>query len=807
MTTEIDWTLRESTGIREPGIDYTLRESTIKRDISEVDWSGGVNEIPAPVIIPSNAVVRERTAQGKPSVMETPDGERYFTPYSTPYRQGHRTYSGFLKAQAKGANLGPYSGDFKFDTVVHVEGGKAVARYSVSRFQRNKPEVPIDSLRIPIKTYTGKERLLTFNQAEKLSKANVTIQYKLAKRYGIIPADTSISEFAQSKNSLKKSISTSKAEVIPGYSQAVVQEKRQLEKYQQDLMSFEKQNFKTVDNVWVSRNDLKKLKSESPEIYKVLLSKGFNAANKGIERYNKSAVAVKVVDKSDPEIGTIKTIWRILTPWDEQQEHFADYMKKWPSRFKEGVLSTTRWSEQPTQSELKARYEDFNSQPMWAQLLYGSSGVIKDKDGKYIEVIFSEAKTGKTAVADTARKIAKTAVKERIDWKKITDAIDRGKVKSASDAARWSKVKEALKAGEEKESAARTRKLIGDAVKAVAKQKSKPRIDVYKPQVKEVSPVESRKIGDINKSIRQHFASLKTPVKTTTKAKPVFTLEMLYDIRELTQSETVNKIENVNKQIHQTKSETKTKTLRQLQEKLLTKLQTEVKTAVQTQVMTATELSLAVQTALLTETLTATETKTAIQEALQTALKTKVDSKTKPRLKRVVKVLIDKIPQIKQASTSKKIDSLKPVETFGTVKKLLPFKIPSKEYQKKAREAVKSSKSAIAWRQGELHGKDRWDVVTDPYGQSDYMIIMGRKPVGARIVRGPKSAYKTAQVIGNVPHSLKRETTIDQAGMFHTKIKPLGDRSKDLQITFHHDINITGRKNPRITPPIPRLPK
>ena len=127
-----------------------------------------------------------------------------------------------------------------------------------------------------------------------------------------------------------------------------------------------------------------------------------------------------------------------------------------------------------------------------------------------------------------------------------------------------------------------------------------------------------------------------------------------------------------------------------------------------------------------------------------------------------------------------------------------PFPKLSAKQQKKSRETIRTARSAIAWRQGQLHGKDRWDVVTNPYtSKENYHVIMGRRPVGAKLVKGPRSAYASAQMLDNVPNDLKRRVTINTPGLFSVALSPTGTRKIGLE--FHRDIDLGGKADVNIT--------
>jgi len=112
----------------------------------------------------------------------------------------------------------------------------------------------------------------------------------------------------------------------------------------------------------------------------------------------------------------------------------------------------------------------------------------------------------------------------------------------------------------------------------------------------------------------------------------------------------------------------------------------------------------------------------------------------------------------------------------------------NRQKDNKKRQDIKRAKGAIAWRQGQLHGKDRWDVITSPYTKDEnFIIILGRKPAGAILAKGPGSAKKTAQLIYG--SRLKTATLVNQPGIFSTLLEPTG--TKKIKLTFEKDVEIT----------------
>ena len=134
---------------------------------------------------------------------------------------------------------------------------------------------------------------------------------------------------------------------------------------------------------------------------------------------------------------------------------------------------------------------------------------------------------------------------------------------------------------------------------------------------------------------------------------------------------------------------------------------------------------------------------------------------------------------------------------------------------KKNRKTIADSKGAIAWRQGQLGGKDVWHTLMHPYeNESHYLTIIGRKPSNTTIVKGPGSAFETITLrYGKSPAS---KVTGD-IGFFDFFIEPKGVRKvnigfkPDPKMQTTGDITI-GRRTPRltgrakrITPKTPRL--
>jgi len=151
-----------------------------------------------------------------------------------------------------------------------------------------------------------------------------------------------------------------------------------------------------------------------------------------------------------------------------------------------------------------------------------------------------------------------------------------------------------------------------------------------------------------------------------------------------------------------------------------------------------------------------------------------------------------------------------PTPSLAPSPKPLPKPIikPRGGSDKEKRQIIKKSGGAIAWRQGELQGKDVWYVGMQPYSaEKDYVVVLGRKPAGANIVKGPGSAYQTVTLLKGSPPEKKVTGDI---GFFDFALEPKGSRK--IGISFRPDSkqettgDVTlGRKTPPITERPPRL--
>ena len=75
------------------------------------------------------------------------------------------------------------------------------------------------------------------------------------------------------------------------------------------------------------------------------------------------------------------------------------------------------------------------------------------------------------------------------------------------------------------------------------------------------------------------------------------------------------------------------------------------------------------------------------------------------------------------------------------------------------------------------------------------MVVTGKRPKGAKVVRGPRSAYKTAQYLYGM--NLSEEVKHD-IGLFVAILEPISGR-KGIKLSFEHDPEISGTATPDIS--------
>jgi hypothetical protein len=124
--------------------------------------------------------------------------------------------------------------------------------------------------------------------------------------------------------------------------------------------------------------------------------------------------------------------------------------------------------------------------------------------------------------------------------------------------------------------------------------------------------------------------------------------------------------------------------------------------------------------------------------------------------------------------------------------------LPSTSTDRQKRQYIKDSGGALCWRQGEVSGKgggreDVWHIIVSPFvGKSDHLVVVGKRPIGAKVIRGPGSAYQTAQYLYGM--NLSQEVKHD-IGLFDAHLQPISEGS-GIKLTFEHDPSISGTALP-----------
>jgi hypothetical protein len=311
--------------------------------------------------------------------------------------------------------------------------------------------------------------------------------------------------------------------------------------------------------------------------------------------------------------------------------------------------------------------------------------------------------------------------------------------------------------------------------KAKALQKA---IDEAKKAREEATALENRK-----KEIDVEIKKLKDDLKSEPENPPT--------PKENAELKARVKAEIARRQAEQTKIRQErsrlTSVIRKADAKVKAKLLPFVKPspATQTSPQTSTRTQPEAMTQPATQTHTKPQTETKTQPATQT--ETQTEAETKPETRTETQAKLQTETQTKTDTGRTGLSSQRPRER---IRKDLPS--PSLT-DKEKRRAIKEAGGAIAFRMGQLNKKDIWHVIVDPYtAKENYFVVVGRTPQNASIVRGPKSAYKTAQLLYG--HNLDRSVRID-AGITDVRLDPIGGKRVRISFTGDPKLQTTGDFN------------
>jgi len=113
----------------------------------------------------------------------------------------------------------------------------------------------------------------------------------------------------------------------------------------------------------------------------------------------------------------------------------------------------------------------------------------------------------------------------------------------------------------------------------------------------------------------------------------------------------------------------------------------------------------------------------------------------------------------------------------------IPLKIPQPTDRDKRR-LISKSKGAITFKMGQVGKRDVWYTYMSPYEKpEDKLIVVGRSPVGALVVRGPGSAIRTAQLLYG---KTIRRKIMDDVGFMDAIMEPISDK-KGIKLSFKPD--------------------
>lgn len=427
-------------------------------------------------IIPEGAEVVSRDANNNPlSVMY--QGIQYWLPGSIAYEQGFRTEDERIQHGGEGLGLGAGSLIPAVTLVIVDASGKPIRRVSIEQARMGVGDIAgarsVGQLRYAVRDYNGNDVLVMPEQYDKLAAAETDDdRLAISKELGIVPKDMSLKEFtgevareAQAKASAEAFVS------------------------QQEYNRFIRLNTELPDGKWVNTQALADIQKQSPQLYQILTTQGIEAANRYIdeEAAKPTLKIIGVIDdnKDKPTSSLIKDIWRQLTPWDEEAgQTYLQYMSKYPERVKQSFKENVLTRQGLTQDELKARYDaneaarkDAKSLPLWARILFTPPQDVSydAKTDKYLYLVLGEVPSSASGKARAAQQVAQAArtvttiapkdvgmseqsfaqflkarvknpdltpdnykareIIERlphIDWKKVTDALERGEIESVS---------------------------------------------------------------------------------------------------------------------------------------------------------------------------------------------------------------------------------------------------------------------------------------------------------------------------------------------------------------------------------------
>lgn len=566
---------------------------------------------------------------------------------------------------------------------------------------------------------------------------------------------------------------------------------------QKAIKRFNKLNTELPDGQFISKKDLAKIKEEAPEVHSALVTKGFDEARKvntrRVETVKEKAIFRFPVLMSKPEtIATdITTAMAPLPKGDFEKNPGKFFLNFFAERFK-------RQTKPEEQADLKAAFESQEAQPLWLKMLGGGGSlIIKKPDGEFTRVLamdFPIAPGGKPGriplprilrVGKSVRTVAPKDVgmgeaqfARFVKARVLNSKLDPTDFKN-QEARAFEKMFESL-----------TKQAKRDPLKPPTRPSVPSKKDFREAstnldkwlKAQEGKTLKNIDAAEIVRQARANEAKILALVKQAAKNRPPIGFVVLptgqvsavnrLELKDLTEINLTTAQAAGTKPLTKVQSETLAKISG------LTKPQIKELQATNTLVQLLPSVSPAEATKILTE----------AEPSVKTEVVTKLVVQSQPATKTlpVPKVAPKVTPKAPPKVTPKVGPETVPTK-FIVPKPVLPKSFNRQDDNKKRRD-IQRAKGAIAWRQGQLHGKDRWDVVTSPFTKEEnFVIVLGRKPVGAILAKGPGSAKKTAQLIFGP--RLKEATLVNQPGIFSTLLEPTG--TKKIKLTFEKDVEIT----------------
>jgi hypothetical protein len=491
----------------------------------------------------------------------------------------------------------------------------------------------------------------------------------------------------------------------------------------------------------------------------------------GIAAYNEQA-AVSLAALNTPK-KWYQTVWEFVTPWNENAgETFITYLK--------GIFTLT--PDAPTQEMLKAQYDAEQNAPLWSKILFGPT-VIYDKDkDKYLELVIMEYPSGKTgvttAVAEQVAARVKTAtipinwnefvssVKttgSSVNWKALTQAINAGEIRSASQAAEWAASQARwfpkvtppkLTPAQQVVQAARTQQAMADAAEAAARARAASSIGyvatVPQPNVPAIQWVpfapSQLTVAKMKELISSWLEMKPSAAITQMTGAGLATIAIAVDpvsVHKIFTNATTTQQANLTSALSLAVSSA----LRQGQlakAQTLAKTQTQAMIELQTMAQQATELA----NSLANQGMTQAQIQTQLQTQLQTRLQNITSTQTRTMVETQVEPLTKQIAEtVTPAPTPVLTPTPVPTPAGETttppkepIKPLIPIiKLPDGSSRPMTPDELKG---AVAWKQGFIY-----IMIYPPYGDDN--VAYSRKPFpGVKMVEGARSAYRTVVKLG-----------------------------------------------------------